>query len=193
MPNWASNTLVVEGLPEECERFALTHHAVPRGWKDDGVNDTSLNTKKKILEFSASVWDEDNKKHPYSQHGYNWQIEHWGTKWGACETYPDNIEDILDNAKEGVLYYNFDTAWSPPIAWLEKASKMFAVLTFTLRATEESDAYLYGADLIGANLSGANLNGAYLEGADLRDANLTGAMLRGHNLDDLKSSGAIID
>jgi uncharacterized protein YjbI with pentapeptide repeats len=32
-----------------------------------------------------------------------------------------------------------------------------------------------------------------LTGADVRDVNLTGAMLRGQNLDDLKSSGAIID
>ena len=137
MPNWATNTLVVEGLPEECERFALTHNAVPRNWKDDGVNDTSPSTKKKILEFSASVWDEDNKKHPYSQHGYGWCNENWGTKWGACETYPDNIEDILDNAKEGVLYYNFDTAWSPPVEWIEKVSRKFPHLKFQVEWAEE--------------------------------------------------------
>ena len=34
---------------------------------------------------------------------------------------------------------------------------------------------------------------ADLKGADLYGADLTGAMLRGQNLDDLKSSGAIID
>lgn len=39
---------------------------------------------------------------------YAWRIEHWGTKWDAC-----NIDAEL--AADGSLVLYFDTAWSPPV------------------------------------------------------------------------------
>ena len=39
---------------------------------------------------------------------YAWQIEHWGTKWDAC-----NIDAEL--SADGSLVLYFDTAWSPPV------------------------------------------------------------------------------
>jgi hypothetical protein len=40
---------------------------------------------------------------------YDWRIAHWGTKWNSyeCELDDSWIDD-------GILEYQFDTAWSPP-------------------------------------------------------------------------------
>ena len=42
--------------------------------------------------------------------GYDWEIEHWGCKWGACNSQ-------LTDEWEGHLTYLFDSAWSPPLAF----------------------------------------------------------------------------
>lgn len=54
--------------------------------------------------------------------GYNWSISNWGTKWDLIE---------LEVQKEGdMIQYYFKTAWSPPIAWVKKASEKFPNLLF---------------------------------------------------------------
>ena len=135
MPNWAFNNLEVKGKEADRKKFASDHHHVQRRWEGDEGN-ADLKTE---LDFGASVWDEDNKNHPYSQYGYDWQITHWGTKWNACEveTHDDGV----------MLYYTFETAWSPPHEWIMEASKKYPNLTFTLTTTEEADQYLFGVEV----------------------------------------------
>jgi len=55
---------------------------------------------------------------------YNWCATNWSTKWGAYD-----IADPVRN-DDGSITYRFDTAWSPPVTWLEKTSELFPSLTF---------------------------------------------------------------
>jgi hypothetical protein len=50
---------------------------------------------------------------------YSWQINNWGTKWN---TYCDELSYIDDDT---VLYYTFDTAWSPPEPVIDRLRKIY--------------------------------------------------------------------
>ena len=66
---------------------------------------------------------------------YSWCIENWGTKWdaiGDCEW-----DDVPDENGEGNAEVRFDTAWSPPVAWLEHVAEMYPALHFTLHYRED--------------------------------------------------------
>lgn len=61
----------------------------------------------------------------YEKAGYDWEREHWGCKWGAGSA------QTMDEW-EGHLIYTFDTAWSPPIALLQRIGLQWPMLTFLL-------------------------------------------------------------
>jgi hypothetical protein len=67
----------------------------------------------------------------YNDAGYNWERDHWGCKWGACESH-------LVDEWEGHLHYAFDTAWAPPIPFLEKLAPQWPTLKFLLDYEELS-------------------------------------------------------
>jgi len=76
---------------------------------------------------------QDLKKKFGADNWYDWSNKHWGTKWDtSCAT-------LLDNKKK--LQYNFSSAWSPPVAWLQKVSKDFPELSFTLKFDEPAMGY----------------------------------------------------
>jgi len=128
MPNWCSNNLTMEGDAEEIKRFEDTHNSVPKDWKpNESLPSALLDDKKEkvTLDFSASVWDEDNSNQEYSSHGYNWQITHWGTKWNACDAQNNGDGD-----------YSFETAWGPAEAWMVTMSKQYPKLKFMLSYSE---------------------------------------------------------
>ena len=50
---------------------------------------------------------------------YSWQINNWGTKWN---TYSDELSYMDDDT---VLYYSFDTAWSPPEPVIDRLRKIY--------------------------------------------------------------------
>jgi hypothetical protein len=78
----------------------------------------------------------------------SWEIEHWGTKWDASFSGPfmalgEEGSDVdASVAQEGVLHapghsvYTFDTAWAPPIPWVEATAEMHVELRFELRYGE---------------------------------------------------------
>lgn len=61
---------------------------------------------------------------------YEWRIKNWGTEW---DVYPDSISRDGDEDTDEI---SFDTAWGPPLEWLQKVSKMFLKLTFILSYDE---------------------------------------------------------
>lgn len=65
--------------------------------------------------------------------GYSWCISHWGTKWDVYEHV--SVEQLLvdpDDEERLKYEYRFDTAWSPPIPWLEKVAADWPKLNFEL-------------------------------------------------------------
>nr|WP_243239868.1 hypothetical protein [Sulfobacillus harzensis] len=67
----------------------------------------------------------------YSPAGYHWCNAHWGTEWE-----PDVQHDVPEIHAQAdgraSADYLFDTAWSPPLAWLNAAAEQWPGLTFHL-------------------------------------------------------------
>ena len=89
-------------------------------------------------------WWSDTMKIAQEDKGwYNWNVVNWGTKWdvavSADNQYPDTyMEGPTENGENLVVYYNFNTAWSPPMPALEKLSAQYPSLLFTLSYEEET-------------------------------------------------------
>jgi hypothetical protein len=64
---------------------------------------------------------ERNSRHP--DWWYNWNVAHWGTKWGAGEPH-------IHRYKDTHISYDFDTAWAPPVPVIEALAEQFPTLSF---------------------------------------------------------------
>jgi hypothetical protein len=122
MPNCCSNTLSVSGDNAKVKSFL--NNGIKNGiWK------MSLYFPMPIeLEATTSPTKEPSedliKRFGYDN-WYDWRIENYGAKWDAdSENYGDD-------------YVHFETAWSPPLPWLQKVAKDYPELTFRLDYSEE--------------------------------------------------------
>ena len=122
MPNWCDNHLIIKG--PDMDVLAFKQKAVGHApWHEPKPEPNVLNFHN-LVPIPGEVLKAD-----YSSAGYDWELKHWGCKWGACHT------DIVDEG-EGYLGYRFDTAWSPPIAFVEHVSKEWPTLIFVLEYEE---------------------------------------------------------
>lgn len=165
MPNWCENTLQISGEKEELAKFqraakgentalslqktcprpeALTgtrsptdivskaeyKKALKKG--DDGVGlpITQEMSDEFINQYGADNW-------------YDWQIKHWGTKWDI------EAELVDDEAENGYLTYSFNSAWSPPVEWLEHVSREYPTIRFLLKYEEDGAGFMGRAKAIG--------------------------------------------
>lgn len=60
---------------------------------------------------------------------YSWSIEHWGTKWNACQNFYD-----IENSPSEIV---FDTAWSNVADLIAKLSTIYPKNEFHLEFAEE--------------------------------------------------------
>lgn len=58
---------------------------------------------------------EDRKANP-DTNWYDWNVEHWGTKWNA---YSQSLESQWDGGDCCEVEIRFDTAWAPPLPVIE--------------------------------------------------------------------------
>lgn len=169
MPNWCENYLVVSGEPKEIKRFIDANMGLPAQYppvylKDGTCVSEPQQKKQKYFCFNAllptpqevlDIGFDGQDKIPKSEYekfwrgempelldGYHWNIANWGTKW---DIYTDEIsyEDLRWHEGCDNIEILFDTAWSPPIPWIEKNISEFPNLTFKLHY-EEPGCYFAG-------------------------------------------------
>ena len=127
MPNWCENNLEVTGPNESLDKF----RKVSRGkYSEEGklydlIMDSTVPMPNHIYQDSLG----EKERELYGRDNwYDWSIENWGTKW--------DINGKLIHKDKECLQYEFDSAWSPPIEWLKKVSKVFPDLYFELEYSE---------------------------------------------------------
>jgi hypothetical protein len=143
VPNWCHNTLVVSGNSSTVDAFV--EHV-----KDENQPLTFEACAPTPEDVDSWVPEEPNTplNRLFGGGWYGWRIRHWGTKWDANFTGPHgalvsdeaNIEATVEafgvQKGAGAAIYKFDTAWSPPSAWVEHAAHEHEDLNFVLRFAE---------------------------------------------------------
>ena len=128
MPNWVNNDITIKASEEDLRAFVETHiidgkfdfsTIIP--WNEELTSEEYHGTKEiKLRDGSTArtggAW-------------YNWNIEHWNTKWNACET---NAEGFLEDNM-----ISFLTAWSPPLPIMSALAKMYPTFDIEWRFVEE--------------------------------------------------------
>lgn len=88
-----------------------------------------------------------------SEGWYEWRLVHWGCKWDASFGEPfialGREESDVDATTKAlgetvtptVAVYKFDTPWSPPVPYVERASEQHPDLEFTLRYGEPGNGF----------------------------------------------------
>lgn len=118
MPNHCENELTVSGDAKALERFKVFAQG----------NNPWDNKDKELLCCNQFIPAPPKAIADYSNVGYNWCIERWGTKWGAY--------DIELSCSNGHLFYAFLSAWAPPIPVIKAMARKFKALDFDLRYYE---------------------------------------------------------
>jgi hypothetical protein len=123
MPNYCANTLTITGPPSDLLSFFLAN--------SDGDDESFI-----PLKFSKAL------PPPSGGDTLQWRVDHWGTKWEPfCGAVSNGVEssarlqDFWTGALEPVVV-TFDTAWAPPIAWLEYVAPGYPTLEFVLEFAE---------------------------------------------------------
>jgi len=148
MPNWCSNTLIVEGDLNELVDFKSK--VLVQSDHDKGGLDFTMEglypTPKELLEMTSPVmWRgekddvegkkafEENAKAIKEKYGhddwYNWRVSNWGTKWDVSDSYVDEHDG-------DVLTIHYTTAWAPNERFIKFASEKYPNLKFRLTYEE---------------------------------------------------------
>ena len=87
MPNWCSNSVTISGDSEKIKELGAI---ITKGLEND-MCFQAIRPKPEDVED----W-------------YGWNVANWGTKW---DINPNNF-----SIEDDIIYLDFDSAWSPPIA-----------------------------------------------------------------------------
>ena len=162
MPNWCSNTLMVQGSGKPMDKFIKQcdmqedengyggqvtellskFYPMPIELSDQVSGACTIDGKKvrvwRVVDGENVAIDEktiaDWKKRFGTDNWWDWCVNNWGTKWDVTAE-----EDWRDDE---VIHLRFESAWSPPVAWLEQVAAQFPKLTFKLKYEEEGYCFM---------------------------------------------------
>lgn len=108
MPNWVKN--IVHALKYDMDFKKFTD--------EEGKFDFNKITPMPDDIYRGDLGEKERAKYG-NRNWYDWSIEHWGTKWNACES----------NVQGNTVY--FETAWSCPVPLLvELGKRVGGILVF---------------------------------------------------------------
>ena len=134
MPNWCWNHLEVTG--DEIQLREFVEKSTINIEENDEFSFNGTYPQPEDLNITSGTQTQDEKeqailnkaKYGYTD-WYDWKCAEWGTKWDACESHIDH-NDI------NYFAVTFESAWSPPIAWIDNIMQDFPDLSFTLEYEE---------------------------------------------------------
>lgn len=114
MPNWCENYLTIRGSYEIRTKFLQ---------QIDGFDLETLSFIKSIKLFDTFI--PMPEEYNYDEQWYDWRVKNWGVKWDVTS---------FNKFKHKNLYTEiyFDTAWNPPLIFLQNVSKKYSNLSFHL-------------------------------------------------------------
>lgn len=188
MPNWCSCGLIITGTPEKIKVFkgemgdkftfgtffprpevlgeihdglkvvdgVVCHHWRERTERIETIEEGGLIHIETRVSYIPVSPDELAKlaREYGALSWYDWSLANWGTKWDV-----GNNSKLLQESDE-MLHLTFDTAWSPPVEFLEKLSRRFPTMVFDLGYAEGGIGF-YGHCQF---RSGYQIGGMHVEG-----------------------------
>ena len=136
MPNWCENTLTIRADKKEDmkELKSLLNDTLEY---DDygrpyGLLGAIISMPKELENTIKGRTKEKPNGDKYNW--YDWCCSNWGTKWDVdCDEH--TIEDDY-------MEFSFNSAWAPPVAWLEKVASLFPNLHFSLKYDEPGGGFM---------------------------------------------------
>ena len=128
MPNWSYNVLIVSGERDALREFK---HAVRELDPEPGEERAPLDFERHLPTPPALTARDPESEDGLFPAWHEWRRAHWGTKWNAFWS------SVSGTLKSGELRYRFQTAWTPPVAWLDFVAFMHHDLCFELAYEEE--------------------------------------------------------
>ena len=115
-------------------------------YKDAGITDEEYAQQPMRSELGVkdpNWWADNMRLQAIDKSWYSWNITNWGCKWDVAVSndnkYPDTyMEGPTENGENLVVFYNFQTPWGIADEALNKLSKQYPSLLFTLSYEEET-------------------------------------------------------
>lgn len=137
MPNWCYNSLIIEG-DEDSLRSLI-------GMIKDGDSYDLTRVHPMPDEFLQERMCEETAKLCREKYGtdswYAWALSNWGTKWPPqCSIVGDDVE-IVTASGDAYCELHLESAWSPPIALIERLSVAYPSLRIFHSYSEEGNSF----------------------------------------------------
>lgn len=127
MPNHVTNILVISGDDEQ-------RQAMFEAIKNDKVGIGSLDFSK-VIPYPDNIYQGNLGSEERAKYGkdnwYDWNIEHWGTKWNCYGFSDQTVQDFDGSTIE------FQTAWSHPAPILARLAEQYPDLRFEVMWADE--------------------------------------------------------
>ena len=154
MPNWCFNILKItkdggdnseiakfidENKPSNCDlliEYYNKHNEKVKEEKEKKLQDPNYlidcNFDNELFvndKECLTFWGTCPRPESENKNWYYWNNNNWGTKWDPCST-------MIEIQNDDTVIFTFDTAWSPPLSWLEKTSNIYKNMKFEINYEE---------------------------------------------------------